>query len=201
MSLASVPDVVLFKVPPANSESTVLCAAHLRDDSVRLGVWRFSGSMRLSDTASVTFSRHRVPHGRYVLVPDDEALVLDIGLRRGAGFISILPNFYLARLERLHQVWGPAAFDRTVPEASTSCHSFEPMRCACSTTFLQVPTFSPLKKTTSATKLRVSLLAQAAMTSLRGREDSSRADVVGVLPNCSSRTAKRCSVEYAIWTP
>jgi hypothetical protein len=34
----------------------------------------------------------------------------------------------------------------------------------------------PLKKTTSAMKLRVSLMAQSTMTSLRGREDLTPAD-------------------------
>jgi alkylation response protein AidB-like acyl-CoA dehydrogenase len=51
MSLASVADVVLFKAPLADGTSTVLCAADLRADSVRIGGWRFSGSMRLSDTS------------------------------------------------------------------------------------------------------------------------------------------------------
>jgi alkylation response protein AidB-like acyl-CoA dehydrogenase len=74
MSLATVADVVFIKARLANSNSTVLCAADLRADSVRIGDWRFSGSMRLSDTSSVTFARHQVPHGRYVLVADDEVL-------------------------------------------------------------------------------------------------------------------------------
>ena len=63
MSLATVADVVLFKARLADSHCTALCASDLRADSVRIGDWRFSGSMRLSDTSSVTFASHRVPHG------------------------------------------------------------------------------------------------------------------------------------------
>ncbi len=74
MSLASVADVVFFKARLTDGSGTVLCAADLRADTVRIGGWKFSGSMRLSDTSSVTFTGHRVPHGRYVLVADDDVL-------------------------------------------------------------------------------------------------------------------------------
>ncbi len=105
MSLATVADVVFFKARLANSNCTVLCAADLRVDSVRIGGWRFSGSMRLSDTSSVTFDRHRVPHGRYVLVADDEVLRCASDYQR-CWFHLFLAEMYLARLERLHHAWG-----------------------------------------------------------------------------------------------
>jgi hypothetical protein len=174
MSLASVADVVLFKAPLANSESTIFCAADLRDDSVRIGGWRFSGSMRLSDTASVTFTRHRVPHGRYVLVPDDEAMCWTSDYQR-CWFHLFLAELYLARLERLHQVWG-------LPRSAEQLLSLNELSQLRAYALRLLDDFSsgsdiqPLKKTTSAMKLRVSLLAQSVMTSLRGREDSSPAD-------------------------
>ena len=116
MSLATVADVVLFKARLANGNGTVLCAADLRADSVRIGGWRFSGSMRLSDTSSVTFAGHRVPHGRYVLVADDEVLRCTSDYQR-CWFHLFLADMYLARLERLHQVWGLRAFGRTDHES------------------------------------------------------------------------------------
>ena len=44
MSLASVADIVLFKARLSDGKGTVLCAADLRADSVRIGEWRFSGT-------------------------------------------------------------------------------------------------------------------------------------------------------------
>ena len=105
MSLATVADLVLFKARLASSNGTVLCAADLRADSVRIGGWRFSGSMRLSDTSSVTFARHRVPRGRYVVVPDDQVLRCSSDYQR-CWFHLFLAEIYLARVERLRGVWG-----------------------------------------------------------------------------------------------
>src|SRR4029450_10582846 len=103
MSLATVADLVFFKAPLADSPGTALCAADLRVDSVRIGDSRFSGSMRLSDTSSVTFSGHRVPHGRYVLVADDEVLRCASDYQR-CWFHLFLAEVYLARLGRRHSL-------------------------------------------------------------------------------------------------
>src|SRR5262245_57101331 len=102
MSLATVADVVLFKARLSNGEGMVLCAADLRAGSVSVGAWRFSGSMRLSDTSPVTFARHRVPHGRYVLAADDETLRCTSDYQR-SWFHLFLAEVHLARLERLHR--------------------------------------------------------------------------------------------------
>lgn len=174
MSLATVADVVLFKARLANSNCTVLCAAELRVDSVRIGGWRFSGSMRLSDTSSVTFARHRVPHGRYVLVADDEVLRCTSDYQR-CWFHLFLADVYLARLERLHQVWG-------LPRSAEQIMSLNELSQLREYALRLLDDFSsgsdiqPLKKTTSAMKLRVSLMAQSTMTSLRDREDLTPAD-------------------------
>lgn len=174
MSLATVADLVLFKARLADSDGTVLCAADLRADSVRIGDWRFSGSMRLSDTSSVAFAGHRVPHGRFVVVPDDEVLRCTSDYQR-CWFHLFLADVYLARLERLHQVWGlprPA-------EQVMSLNELSQLRAYALRLLDDFPSGSdipPLKKTTSAMKLRVSLLAQATMTSLRGREEATPAD-------------------------
>lgn len=174
MSLATVADVVLFKARLADSHCTVLCAAELRVDSVRIGDWRFSGSMRLSDTSSVTFDGHRVPHGRYVRVADGEALRCTSDYQR-CWFHLFLAEIYLARLERLHQVWG-------LPRSAEQILSLNELSQLREYALRLLDEFSsgsdiqPLKKTTSAMKLRVSLMAQSAMLSLRGREDLTPAD-------------------------
>jgi hypothetical protein len=174
MSLATVADVVFFKARLADGNGTVLCAADLRADSVRIGGWRFSGSMRLSDTSSVTFAGHRVPHGRYVLVADDEVLRCSSDYQR-CWFHLFLAEMYLARLERLHQVWGL----RRSAEQIMSLNELSQLRAYALRLlddFSSGSDIQPLKKTTSAMKLRVSLMTQSTMTLLRGREDLTLAD-------------------------
>jgi hypothetical protein len=174
MSLATVADVVLFKARLANSNSTVLCAADLRADSVRIGGWRFSGSMRLSDTSSVTFAGHRVPHGRYVLLADDEVLRCTSDYQR-CWFHLFVADVYLARVERLHQVWGLARS----AEQIMSLNELSQLRgyaLRLLDDFSSGSDIQPLQKTTAAMKLRVSLMAQWTMASLRGREERTPVD-------------------------
>jgi hypothetical protein len=174
MPLATVADVVLFKAPLANSNCTVLCAADLRTDSVSIGDWRFSGSMRLSDTSSVTFARHFVPHGRYVLLADDQVLRCTSDYQR-CWFHLFLAEMYLARLERLHHVWG---LERSA-EQIMSLNELSRLReyaLRLLDDFSSGSDIEPLKKTTSAMKLRVSLIVQSTITALRVREHLTFAD-------------------------
>jgi hypothetical protein len=174
MSLATVADVVLFKARLADSRGTVLCAADLRADSVHIGAWRFSGSMRLSDTCPVTFAGHRVPHGRYVLVTDDEVLRCSADYQR-CWFHLFLADTYLARLERLHEVWG---LERSA-EQIVSLNELSQLRAYALRLlddFSAGSDVQPLKQATSAMKLRVSLMAQSAMASLGCRADRTPAD-------------------------
>jgi hypothetical protein len=174
MSLASVADLAIFKARLAESNCAVLCAADLRVDSVRIESWRFSGSMRLSDTSSVTFDGHRVPHGRYIVVADDEALHCTSDYQR-CWFHLFLADMYLARLERLHQVWG---LQRSA-EQVVSLNELSRLReyaLRLLDDFSSGSDVQPLKKTTSAMKLRVSLMVQSTMASLREREDLMPAD-------------------------
>lgn len=174
MSLASVADIVLFESPLASSNCSVLCAADLRAESVRIGGWKFPGSMRLSDTSSVTFSRHRVPHGRYVLVADDQALRCTSDYQR-CWFHLFLAELYLARLERLHHVWGL----RRSAEQIMSLHELSQLReyaLRLLDDYSSGSAIQPLKKITCAMKLRVSLMAQSTMSSLRDQEDLTPAD-------------------------
>jgi hypothetical protein len=169
MSLATVADVVLFKARLTSSDETALCAADLRSDSVRTSGWRFSGSMRLSDTSSVTFAGHRVPHGRYVLAADDEVVSCTSNYQR-SWFHLFLADMYLARLERLHRSWGlPRSAEQMMSLSELSQLRQYALRLLDD--FSSGSDIGPLKKTTSAMKLRVSLMAQETMTSLRDRED------------------------------
>jgi hypothetical protein len=192
MSLASVADVVLFKARLDGGGGTVLCAADLRVDSVRVGEWRFSGTMRLSDTCSVTLAGHRIPHGRYVLVADDAALAGTADYQR-CWFHLFLSELYLARLERLRQVWAlPHSSDEIVSLnelAQLREYALRLLDDCSSGSDIQ-----RLKKTTSAMKLRVSLMAQAAMEALRGREGLAPAEKERVQADASE-------LGYIKWQP
>lgn len=171
MSLATVADLVLFKARMADGNCTALCAADLRVDSVRIGGWKFAGSMRLSDTSPVTFVGHRVPHGRYVLIADDQALRCNADYQR-CWFHLFLAEIYLARLERLHLAWGL----RRSPEQLMSLNELSRLReyaLRLLDEFSSGSDVGPLTKTTSAMKLRVSLLAQSTVAALRDRERTS----------------------------
>jgi hypothetical protein len=174
MSLATVADIVLLKAQLADRTRTALCAADLRGGSVRIGGWKFSDSMRLSDTSSVTFTGHRIPHGRYVLVANDDVLRCIADYQR-CWFHLFLAEIHLARLERLHQAWGI----RTSAERIVSLNELSQLRAYA---LRLLDEHSPgaglqaLQQATSALKLRVSLMAQSTMSSLRAREDVVPAD-------------------------
>lgn len=179
MSLATVADIVLFKVPLANTNRTVLCAADLRvvdsvqHISVNIGPWSFSGNMRLSDTSSVTFAGHRVPHGRYLLVADDAALRTTSDYQR-CWFHLFLGDLYLARLERLHLAWSLPRSLELIMSLSELSH-LRDYALRLLDELSSGSDIQPLKKATSAIKLRVSLMAQSTMASLRSRADQTPA--------------------------
>jgi hypothetical protein len=193
MSLASVADIVFFKAPLVNDDCMVLCAADLRADSVRIGSWKFSGSMRLSDTTSVTFTNHCVPHGRHLLVPNNEGLrcISDLqGCRecrsgrehwsadyQRCWFHLFVADIYLARLERLHHVWGLTRAAEHIVSLNEVARLRE-YSLRLLDDFSSHPDIRALTKTTSAMKLRVSLLAQSTIKALRDLESSKAADAL-----------------------
>jgi hypothetical protein len=172
MSLATVADLALFKAPLAGGRRTVLCAADLRAETVHIGDWRFSGSMRLSDTSPVTFTGHRLARGRYVLVDDDEALHCTSDYQR-CWFHLFLADLYLARLERLHVVWdSPRSAEDVMTLNELSQLRLFGLRLLDD--FTSGSDIEPLKRATSAMKLRVSRMAQSMMAWLSDRgEDGS----------------------------
>jgi hypothetical protein len=167
MSLATVADLALFKAPLAGGNRTVLCAADLRASTVHIGDWRFTGSMRLSDTSPVTFDGHRLPRGRYVLVDDDEALHCTSDYQR-CWFHLFVADLYLARLERLHVAWpSPRSAEELMSLNELSQLRLYGLRLLDD--FTSGSDIEPLKRVTSAMKLRVSVMAQTMMTWLRDR--------------------------------
>jgi hypothetical protein len=122
----------------------------------------------------VTFAGHRVLHGRYVLVADDEVLHCSSDYQR-CWFHLFLAELYLARVERLHQVWGL----RRSAEEIVSRNELSQLRgyaLRLLDDFSSGSDVQPLKRTTSAMKLRVSLMAQSTVASLRGRADLAPTD-------------------------
>ena len=192
MSLATVADLALFKARLADGTGTVLCAADLHGDSVHIGSWKFPGSMRLSDTSSVTFADHRISHGRYVLVADDEVLCCTSDYQR-CWFHLFLTDLYLARLERLHQVWGL----RRSPDELVSLNELTQLRAYALRLldeFSLGSDIQPLKQTTSAMKLRVSLMAQSTMAALRDPDELTAGDA-------PQRRADASELGYIKWQP
>ena len=174
MSLASVADIVFFKAAMADSDHSVLCAADLRADSVRIGPWKFSGAMRLSDTSSATFISHLVPHGRYLLVPNGDGLKCISDYQR-CWFHLFIADLYLARLEHLRHLW-------TLHQSTDHAVSLNELSRLREYSLHLLDRYSagadaePLMKTTSALKLRVSMMAQSTAVELRSLEVSTPPD-------------------------
>lgn len=168
MSLSSVADVVLFKAKLADGAGTALCAADLRAESVRIGSWKFAGNMRLSDTASVSFVDHPVPQGRYLLVQD-------AGLRcvsdyQRSWFHLFLAETYLARLERVRSTWALPCTAEYIVSLNEVAH-LRQYSLRLLDDFDTDSNVGALTKSTSALKLRVSLMSQSTVAALRARRD------------------------------
>ncbi len=168
LSLSSVADIVLFKAQLADSNDAVLCAADLRARSVRIGPWKFSGAMELSDTSSVTFVDHRVPDGHYLIVPDDAGLGCISDYQR-AWFHLFIAEIYRARVEHL----GGATPDDVPRLRQQSLRLLDE--------FTIGGDVGPLVQTTAALKLRVSMLAQATAAALRSRGLAAAAGGLGYI--------------------
>lgn len=184
MSLASVADIVLFKAQLADSGDSVLCAADLRGDSVRIGSWKFTGSMRLSDTASVTFTGHRVPRERYAVLPGSTELRCISDYQR-CWFHLFLAEIYLARLDRLHSLWDLGRCQ----EHLVSLNELSRLREYSLRLLDEFPSrgdLDSLTSTTAAMKLRASLLAQSTMAALHSLAEVSDAANARQLRNDAS---------------
>ena len=171
MSLANVADIVLFSAPLTGSINTMFCAADLQGESVRIGPSKFAGSMKLSDTCSVTFDNHRVPSHRCIEIPDEGALNCMAQYQR-SWFQLLLGESYLARIERLQREW-----NLTCPvEQMASLNELSRLREYALRLLDEAAlpnAVQSLARVTAAMKLRISWHAQATAVALRGIDELS----------------------------
>jgi hypothetical protein len=179
LSLSSVADIVLFKAQLAGSDHAVLCAAELRASTVRIGQWKFSGPMELSDTSSVTFVGHRVPDGHYLIVPDDAGLGCISDYQR-AWFHLFIAEIYLARVEHLRSACGlTETSEHTASRLEVSRLRQQSLRLLDA--FLMGADVGPLTRATAALKLRVSMMSQTTAAALRSRGLAAEAGGLGYI--------------------
>jgi hypothetical protein len=165
LSLSSIADIVLFKAELADSNHTVLCAADLRASSVRVGQWKFSGAMELSDTSFVTFVEHRVPNGHYLVVPDHAQLDCISDYQR-SWFHLFIAEIYLARAEHLRATCGLS--ESTEHGANRSeVARLRRQSLQLLDEYSMGVDVGPLTRTTAALKLRVSMMSQTTAAALR----------------------------------
>lgn len=164
VSLAHVADVVLFCAPLAGGNA-MFCAADLRSDSVRIGGSRFNGSMRLSDTCSVTFFDHRVSADRCIEIPGESALQCMSQYQR-SWFELLLGEAYLARIEqlqRIHDLPRPAEQLASLNElAQLRDYALRLLDDAALPKAVE-----SLSRVTATMKLRISWMSQAMAVSVR----------------------------------
>jgi alkylation response protein AidB-like acyl-CoA dehydrogenase len=175
VSLAHVADLVLFSTPSAEDTHTVFCVADLRAESVIVGDSRFGGLMQLSDTCSVTFRQHRVPQNRYIEILNESALDC-MSVYQRSWFHLLLAEGYLARIEHLHRQHGLARpVDQLASLNELACLQKYALHLLNDT---QLPrSVAELGRVTAAIKLRVSWMAQATASALRGRDDAAAAEL------------------------
>lgn len=175
MSLANAADIVLFSAPLAGSQNAVFCAADLHGDSVRIGGPRFRGSMRLSDTCSVTFDNHRVPASRCIEVPTESALQCMAQYQR-SWFQLLLGESYLARIEHLQRQW---KLERSVAQIADlnelACMREYALRLLDDAESPGV--IDSLARVTAAMKLRISWYAQSTAAAIRGLDETAASEL------------------------
>jgi hypothetical protein len=167
MSLASVADLVFFQARLAGDARFVLCAADLRADSVHIGRWKFTGRMRLSDTSSVTFVDHLVPHGRYVIASCEDRVQRIADYQR-CWFHLFIAEVYLARMAHLRVKWNLAASSEHLISLNEMARLRE-YSLYLLDDFRGDSSIESLVKTTSALKLRASLMAHETIVALHDR--------------------------------
>jgi alkylation response protein AidB-like acyl-CoA dehydrogenase len=168
VSLAHVADVVLFCAPLADGGNAMFCAADLRGDSVRIGASRFNGSMRLSDTCSVTFTDHRVPLERCIEIPGESALQCMSQYQR-SWFELLLGEAYLARIEQLQRIHDlPRPVEQLASLNELAQLRNYALRLLDEAAIPQA--VESLSRVTATMKLRISWMSQAMAVSVRDRD-------------------------------
>lgn len=202
LSLSSVADIVLFKAQLADSKHAVLCAADLRASTVRIGQWKFSGTMELSDTSSVTFVGHRVPDGHYLIVPDDAGMGCIADYQR-SWFHLFIAEIYLARLEHLRRAWEIAqTAEHTANRSDVSRLRQQSLQLLDD--YSMGADVGPLTRTTAALKLRVSMMSQTTAAALRARGLAAEVGGLGYIksqPTADEKILRDFGMSIASSTP
>jgi len=175
VSLANVADLVLFSAPLADSSRNVFCAVDLRGESVNIGDGKFSDSMRLSDTCSVTFDKHRVAPDCYIEVPNSATLSCMAQYQR-SWFHLLLGEGYLARIEHLRRRFGLARPVELIASLNELAHLREyALRLLDGTT--APSNVELLSRVTAAIKLRISLHAQSTVAAISSFDETAAAEL------------------------
>jgi alkylation response protein AidB-like acyl-CoA dehydrogenase len=200
VSLAHVADLVLFNAPLPNG-SSLFCVADMRRTSVRIGESKFSGSMALSDTCSVTFVRHFVPDERFIVIPDDRAMGCMSQYQR-SWFQMLLGEAYLARIQALQQRFDlPRAVEQLV-----SCNEMDCLQ-AYSRQLLDQATspaaIASLARVTDTIKLRVSWLGQKTAEALRAHDEVAAHELTFLRrqPTSDERILRNIEALFAVQDP
>jgi alkylation response protein AidB-like acyl-CoA dehydrogenase len=175
VSLADVADLVLFSAPLADSDRTIFCVAELAGPSVRVGPSRFGGSMRLSDTCSVSFQSHRVPPDHFLVVPHEAAHTCMAQYQR-SWFQLLLGEAYLARIERLHRRWDlPREGERIASLNELSLLKSYALQLLDDVS--RAGALESLSRVTAAIKLRISRHAQATASAIQTRDETAATEL------------------------
>lgn len=160
MSLASVADAVFLKATIEGEENDVLCLANTRGAGVTIGSPRFSGSMRLSDTASIEFDDHPLSRGSYVVLPRSSEVECLTAYQR-SWFHLFVSEIYTARILHLYRATGlPITTEERIARneiAHLKSYCLSLLDC-----FEARAGADPLLLASSTLKLRVSRFAQSA---------------------------------------
>jgi hypothetical protein len=173
VSLADVADLVLFTAPM--TDHTLFCATSLHADSVEVGTSRFEGSMQLSDTRSLTFTRHRVPPESYLVVPGDAVLSCMSQYQR-SWFHLLLGDSYLARIEQLQARWELSCSTEQIA-AHNELRLLREYALRLLDEATSAQAIGALARVTSALKLRISWMAQATAEALRTRDPTAATEL------------------------
>jgi len=192
VSLAHVADLVLFSVD--GKGHAVFCVADMFDAGVRIGPSRFGGSMKLSDTCSMTFEDHLVPGDRLMMIPAASTLHCMTQYQR-SWFHLLLAEAYLARIEHLRRHWDlpqPAELLASLNELA-----FLRKYSLCLLDDATSPSaVDSLSRVTAAVKLRVSLMAQSTAEAIRAH-DATSAQELGFIrrqPTCDEKILESLGV-------
>jgi len=166
---------VMFSAPLAGSANTMFCAADLSGESVRIGASRFDGSMKLSDTCSVTFDNHCVPAHRCTEIPTEGALNCMAQYQRN-WFQLLLGEGYLARIEHLQRQWNlPRPMEQIASLNELARLREYALRLLDEAA--RPNAVESLARVAAAMKLRISWHAQSIAAALRGIDHTSAGEL------------------------